>query len=174
MKKILHLLFFAILFANLSFGQIVITEINYNSYGTDDSDYLELYNNSGAAIEMEGYSFSEGVEYVFPSMTFAADEFMVLAASAISLLESHGIDALQWTAGSLGNAEDILLKDANGLEIDYVLYDSAGDWSILASGNGFSLQLCDVNSDNNLVDNWQVSIAPDSDFQFGSQKNTFT
>ena len=53
-----NLLFILILvFMSLkSFSQIVITEIMYNSPDGDDVyEYLELYNNSGDAINIEGY-----------------------------------------------------------------------------------------------------------------------
>ena len=158
MKKHLLTLFNLFTIIGLSYGQIVFTEVNYNSHGTDDSDYLELYNNSGADINMLGYRFDQGFEFTFPDMVFPADSYMVLTVNAKSLMETYGAEGIQWTGGSLGNAEDILLADPNGNEIDYMAYDDGvTGWPTFIDGLGFALQLCDVNADNSLAENWQIT-----------------
>jgi hypothetical protein len=158
MKKLLHVFLFAIFSFGLSNAQIVITEINFNTHGTDDSDYVELYNNSGSDINMANYSFSQGFEFIFPDLLFPADSYLVVTVSAESLMETFGVEGIQWTSGSLGNNEDIILVDTNGNEVDNVLYDSdGGGWPLFADGLGYAFQLCDINADNFTSENWQVT-----------------
>ncbi len=153
---LLTLLFFTTF--GLCSGQIVFTELNYNTIGTDDCDYLELYNNSGADINMAGYRFDQGFDFVFPDMVFPADSYMVLTVNATSLMETYGIEGIQWTSGSLGAGEDILLLNSNGEEIDYIDYDDDfEEWAPIGVGVGFPIQLCDYNSDNSIGSNWQVA-----------------
>ena len=54
---------------NLIFSQVVINEIMYNPPGYQGSDYdyefMELYNPGTAAVDMSGFSFTQGVNHVF-------------------------------------------------------------------------------------------------------------
>jgi len=158
MKKTLLLFLFVFTISGFCSGQIVFTELNYGTLGTDDSDYLELYNNSGADINMAGYRFDQGFEFTFPDMMFPADSYMVLTVNAISMMETYGVEAIQWAGGSLGAAEDILLSDPNGNEIDYINYnDDFEEWAPIGVGVGYAIQLCDFNSDNSIGSNWQAT-----------------
>jgi len=46
--------------------EIVITEIMYNppESGTDSLEFLELYNNGVEIVNLEGFYFAEGIEYI--------------------------------------------------------------------------------------------------------------
>ena len=54
---------------NLVFSQVVINEIMYNPPGYQGSDYdyefMELHNPGATAIDMSGFSFTQGVNHVF-------------------------------------------------------------------------------------------------------------
>lgn len=152
------LLFLAIITA--ASAQIVITEIMYNppESGTDSLEYIELYNNSGAAVDVSGWNFSQGVEYTFPAGTIMqAGSYVTIAKSASVFQSVFGFAPVVWvTNGALTNSpgEDIELRDANGAVIDYVDYMNAAPWPTEANGLGSSLVLCDYNSDNNVATNW--------------------
>lgn len=158
MKKLILPLFFTFLSFGIVSSQIVINEINYNTHGTDDADYVELYNNSGQEIMLLNYTFTQGFEYTFPLIFFPADSYLVLTVSKESLMETYGVEGIQWTAGSLGNGEDIQLLDADGNEVDYVDYDTGDNgWPGFANGLGYAFQLCNVNLDNATSENWQIT-----------------
>lgn len=155
-KKITLSLFGLFLVGWLS-AQIVITEINYNMDGQDDTEYLELYNNNGGPLEMEGY-YLIGVDYTFPAMTFEPGTFIILTEHAKSFEGKFGIAALEWDDSSLNSGgETIILKDPNDVTIDSVSYDDTNEWPRMADGLGSSLEICDVDMDNSGADNWQSS-----------------
>lgn len=157
MIKEFTLSLFGILLVGCLSAQIVITEINYNMDGQDDTEYLELYNNDGGPIEMEGY-YLIGVDYTFPAMTFEPGTFMLLTEHAKSFEGKFGIPALEWEAGSLNSGgETIILRNANDVTIDSVSYDDENGWPRMSDGLGSSLEICDINADNSGLGNWQSS-----------------
>lgn len=140
-------------------AHIVISEIMYNppETGTDSLEFIELYN-AGNTINMQGFAFSAGVDFVFPSFAFPANEYLLVAGNAVAIQNTFGKTALQWTSGGLNNTgEAITLRDNYGAIIDEVTYADVAPWDPLADGFGPSLTLCDVTSDNSLPINWKAS-----------------
>ncbi len=160
MKQLATLfLFLAIFFGQLN-AQIVITEIQYNHPAWDDDEFIELYNNSGSDIQMQGYYIQDAILFTFPNYTFEAGTYLVIARDAGIIMEMYGAEALQWSEGSLSNAgESISLYAPDGGLVDGVNYDDAAfGWPYLADGYGHSISLCDVNADNSNGQNWEITI----------------
>lgn len=142
---------------------LVINEIHYN--GNDaggfvdaDVEFVEIYNNDANTIDLSGYS-STGVDVTFPAGTsIAPGEYIVLALNpAFSLFAGATYQIFQF-AGAAGNGgETIQILDPNGLVVDEVAYSDAAPWPTNADGFGPSLELIDVNSDNNLAASWCAS-----------------
>ena len=144
-----------------SLPKIVITEIMYNSpeTGTDSLEFIELYNDDVIAVDLAGWSFTQGVEYVFPTYTMLPGEYLVVAFNSTAMLYTFGVPSLQWTGGALGNGgEDIELINASAEVIDYVNFGDVAPWPVAADEYGPSLTLCDPSSDNSLAVNWSSSI----------------
>ena len=138
---------------------LVMTEIMYNppESGNDSLEFIEIYN-LGNTLDLAGFNFSAGVSYVFPSVTLAAGEYLLIAGNSAAIQNTFGKASLQWTSGSLNNSgETITLKDNYGVTIDEVAYGNAAPWDPLANGHGPSLSLCDPNSNNSLAQNWKAS-----------------
>ncbi|MGB1205513.1 MAG: lamin tail domain-containing protein [Chitinophagales bacterium] len=139
---------------------LVITEIMYNDAGsgTDTLEYIEIHNAGATDIDISGY-FLGGATFTFPAGTMImAGEYVVTAYSASNMMNTFGVMAMEWTGGGLGNSgETVTLFDVAGAIVDEVPYDDAGDWPTEPDGNGFSLVLCDVTTDNALGANWGVS-----------------
>ncbi len=140
-------------------ANLVITEIMYNSpeSGTDTLEFIEIYNN-GADVNLQGFTFTEGVTLTFPSYDLAANHYVLVAASSAAMQNTFGVSSIQWTSGALSNSgENITIVDPYGYIIDHVPYDDQTPWDSLADGYGPSLTLCDPNSDNSLAINWKAS-----------------
>jgi len=140
---------------------IVINELHYNGpgAGTDLDEFIELYNNGTATVDLGGWSFS-GVTYTFPAGSFIAPgEYRVLAVSSSGFQAVYGFAPdFQWTSGALSNdGEAIVLSNASAQEMDRVAYDDAGAWPLAPDGSGPSLELMDPSLDNNLAGSWQAS-----------------
>ncbi|MCC7505966.1 MAG: lamin tail domain-containing protein [Saprospiraceae bacterium] len=162
MKKTLWTLLFLGSFLASASAQVVITEIMYNppESGTDSLEYVELFNKSNSPLDVSGWNFTQGFEFVFPaSSTINPNSYIVIAKSASAFESVFGFQPYGiWVInGALTNnpGEDIELRDAAGNVIDYVDYMNAAPWPIGANGNGASLVLCDVNADNALASSWQ-------------------
>ncbi len=137
---------------------LVITEIMYNSPGTD-LEYLEFYNNTAAPIDLSGYSIANAVNFSFPAVTLQPGEYFLITDDSVGMANFWGVTAYRWESGSLNNGgEAITLKDSTGEVIDSVFFDDAAPWPTTPDGRGPSLVLCDPNSDNNVGSNWQRAI----------------
>lgn len=160
MKKIFTVL--SILVATLSYAQtgVRITEISYNppESGADSTEYIELYNPTSAAINLNGYSFTSGVVYTFGNVTIPASGYVVVCVDSIAMQNRFGVTAYEWTAGGLSNGgEPIALKDGSGALVDSLRYDDNSPWPTSPDSYGPSLVLCDLNADQTNGANWDTS-----------------
>lgn len=140
-------------------ANIVMTEIMYNppETGVDSLEFIELYNNDNRAWDLQGFYFSKGVDFTFPSTVLNPGDRVVVGVNASALNNTFGINSIQWNAGSaLSNqGEPIVLKDNFGYVIDSVYYKPVLPWDTLANGKGCSLELCDPSSNNSDPANWR-------------------
>lgn len=147
-------------------GSLVINEIHYNpstAQGNDsDYEFLELYNNSSADIQLGGLHFTQGIEYTFPaSSSLSAGGYLVLAAEGTSYLGSTDWGGTTYN-GLSNSGEDIEIRDSLGHLVDFVEYDDYSPWPTEADGDnpdgdGPSLELKDPSLDNSLASSWKVS-----------------
>lgn len=133
---------------------IVINEINYNNPGTDNLEFIELYNNEGTAVDLTGYSFAQGVTYTFGNVTMQPGDYLVLCNDSLEFQNAFGVAAYEWVGSLVNSSETIELVDANMATVDMVTYDDGHPWTQLPDGQGNSLALCDVNADNSMASNW--------------------
>ncbi len=155
----LFLLCFLVSKVILSQNNLVITEIMYNdpSSGTDTLEFIEITNNSDSDINLENYSMY-GVTCNFPEIILSPNNKIVICYDSLKFLNFYNYNAYEWQSGSLSNSGEIIkLIDSEGKTIDSVNYKPNSGWPSNANGNGNSLVLCDINSDNSLPSNWTLS-----------------
>ncbi|GAB4257787.1 MAG: hypothetical protein Kow0027_25130 [Saprospiraceae bacterium] len=141
-------------------SDVVITEIMYNNPGTDDYEFIELYNRGSAAVDMTGWSFSQGVTYTFGNYSLDAGSYVIVAIDSAAFEAAFNVPAFQFTGGLNNGGESIVLVDGSGAVMDSVSYDDEGDWPTEPDGGGPTLVLCDPDSDNADAANWQAAITP--------------
>ncbi len=78
-------------------GPIVINEIMYNpswpyggSYTNDQYEYIELYNISSEPVNLQGWQFTDGIDFTFPE-----DVPVTIPASGYMLVVKHP-EAFMW------------------------------------------------------------------------------
>lgn len=162
MKKYLPILFL-LCSAVLASAQIVINEISYNppESGQDSLEYIELHNIGVASADLSGYSFTAGVELTFDNDIFIeAGGYLVVCESASAMMNVFGVEGIVWDGGMSNGGELVALTDASGVVVDSVAFDDNDPWPNEAEGTdggGASIELCDVNSDNNEGSNWRAA-----------------
>ena len=132
---------------------LLVTEICYNPAGSDDYEFIELYNASANPLDLSGVSLSNAVRFIFPNgSTLASGAFVLVAKSTSSFAERYqtpsslyywpGLTVAGQWSGSLNNAgETLSLVASNGVELSSVSYQPNGVWPDRADGQGSSLEL---------------------------------
>jgi CotH protein/lamin tail-like protein/thrombospondin type 3 repeat protein len=142
---------------------VVINEVHYHPAEGGALEFVELYNNSGTAVSLDGWAFTRGVHHQFPQGTVILDgKFLVIAAYADLLAQTYGIPrqgVQEWTNTALDNGgETITLVDATGAVVDEVEYDDSPPWPAGADGLGASLQRICASADSALPANWSGAV----------------
>ena len=156
------------LFSFLAQAQVVINEIHYKpDVNTQHVEFIELYNAGASAVDLSGWSFSDGVSYQFPASTsLAAGGYLVVAQEPAAVVSKYSASAslvLGPYVGTLKNAgEKTVLRDAAGNKVDEVEYQLGFPWPTVGDavpatspGSGRSIQLIHPSLDNSLGGSWR-------------------
>ncbi len=161
--KIIYLTSFLLFIANISIGQLVISEISYNppESGTDSLEYIELYNPGAEPVDLAGYTIADNNPHVIVEGTVPAQGYAILAINPSAIMSVLGQPSIPIETIALSNGgETITISDASGNVLDQVTYDDNAPWPDFDAGTdgaGASIELCDLDSDNNIGSNWGVS-----------------
>lgn len=145
-------------------GHLVVNEIDYDQAGTDASEFLEIYNGTGAAVNLAGYSVelvngTGGGAAVYqtiplPAVDLADGDYFVVCADAATTFNcdldvSPNTDLIQ-----NGAPDAVGLRDGAGALVDTVSYE--GDTGApYTEGSGVGLV------DDPAVANFGLSRFPD-------------
>jgi len=171
---------------------IVINEIMYKPITGDTSDtYVELYNKGTGAINIGGWQFVSGINYVFPTnTTISPGGYLVIANNVTNLLAHYANLNPNNTLGNftgklsgggerlaLAMPDQVINTNTPGVTktniawivVDEVTYGAGGRWGQWANGGGSSLELVDPRSNHRLASNWadsdETSKAPWTDIE---------
>ncbi|MDI6448632.1 lamin tail domain-containing protein [Anaerobaca lacustris] len=154
-------------------ARVVINELHTNpDVKTELVEFVELYNPGPDAVDLSGWSLSEGVFYTFGAGTvLPADGYIVVAQDLDHLfakwstlrLNLPGHTAVGPFGGKLSNdGERVTLCDAGGNVVDSVTYKLGFPWPTVGDpvpagqrGSGPSLQLVHPDLDNDLGGSWR-------------------
>jgi hypothetical protein len=143
---------------------VKINEIHYNSArNTQLSEFIELYNPTPAAVDLSGWRFNSGVNYVFPAgTTIPTGGYVVIAKNPATIAALYGVTALgPWEGGLDSQGEEIILRDTLGNKIDGVDYGISSPWPATPNGDGPTLELIHPSLDNDFGGDWRAStLAP--------------
>jgi len=126
-----------------------ITEIMYHPQEAGQPDepnaeFIELKNIGTETLNLNLVSFTNGIDFTFPNLELAADEYILIVKDLNAFTARYGIDfniAGQYS-GSLDNrGERIELIDAAGGSIHDFQYENG--WYDITDGLGFSLTVKD-------------------------------
>lgn len=143
-----------------------ITEIMYNPQDPN-TEFVELKNVGTETINLTMASFTNGIDFTFPSMELAAGGYILVAQSPAELEAAAptipaGVEILGPYTGRLNDGgEKIHLVDAIGRTIHE--FDYKDDWYELTDGLGYSLTVvypADTDPDKwNQKSGWRSSLS---------------
>ncbi|NQU21045.1 MAG: lamin tail domain-containing protein, partial [Candidatus Nealsonbacteria bacterium] len=150
--------------------EIVINEIMYHHrpltpvgepVQESPEEWIELYNRSGAPVDLTGWQLADGVDYDFaPGTTIPAGGYLVVARDAAALQAKY--PAVTTIVGNLtrrldNTSDSIVLRDALGNPVDELRYYDGGRWPEFADGGGSSMELRNPWADNSIAEAWAPS-----------------
>ncbi|GMU22997.1 MAG: hypothetical protein AMXMBFR13_30810 [Phycisphaerae bacterium] len=140
---------------------VVINEIMYHPAGAAEpgAEYIELRNLNAAPVDLGGWAFTKGIDYVFPPGTMIpANGFLVIAGDPSLVATTYGISGVLGPyEGVLSNfSDEIELEDHLENRVDFVEYRQEGVWPTGPDGNGPSLEWA-TNLDRRLPGAWRPS-----------------
>ncbi|YCM45453.1 lamin tail domain-containing protein [Verrucomicrobiaceae bacterium 227] len=150
---------------------VVINEIHYDEDDkTIRAEFIELHNPGNTSVDLSGYSFTDGIDFVFPGGTvLAAGAYLVVAEDPATMLSHFGFSS------SLGpflngttlknSGERIVLSDPLGNVVDEVDYGLGFPWPTVGDEIGTSpaspsIELINPLLENDLAGNWRASGFP--------------
>src|SRR5262245_18768526 len=124
-----------------------ITEIHYAPpAGDEDLQFVEVFNDASSVVDLSGWSFSHGIDFVFPEGTLLAGRaYLVVCANAAAVRGRYGIaNVVGDFMGSLSsNGETLEILNESGVREAQVSYRDRGKWPSAPKGTGHTLSLKD-------------------------------
>ena len=153
-----------LLFCCSPVSAIVISEIMYHPQ-TDEphNEWVEIYNETAARIDLSRWQFNEGIDFVFSSGTLLQPRsYLVIARDPATVMSRYGIaNVVGPFLGALNNSSDhVILRDPAGGIMAEVDYQDDGKWPVAADGAGHSLSKFVMRGDPMDPDNWRASPLP--------------
>ena len=151
--------------------KLKFSEIHYNPEGNIESlEFLELRNLESSSVDVSGWTIP-AIGYEFPAGSeIDGESYCIVAKNPTVLAATHdlpaNVDVFGPYAGNLRNGgEEVRLRDNgqyNGKTyfpetIDIVVYDDKTPWATAADGDGPSLELVSLETDNDFAHNWRAS-----------------
>jgi parallel beta-helix repeat protein len=150
----------AYFYENTYNNSIIINEIHFNPAEGENYEFVELYNTGNSVVDLSGYSFTEGIDFTFPTgSSMAQDEYIIIARNA-DTYNGLSCQVFDWDGDPLpNNWSTVQIKDNIGAEIDLVDYYIGHGWPSEPDGAGPSLELRATNLENFYYLNWRASFA---------------
>ncbi len=159
-------------YAPISQAKIIVNEIMYNPPGSQEGEYIELYNAGTSSVELLGYYFSLGIDYTqLTSHIIVTGDYAVICMYTNAVIPYHlsadpskfigEFTSNGWatnTFNGLNNSGEMIeLRDNLGQLVNAVEYEDSYPWPSKADGQGSSLELRDPLIDNSLASSWLAS-----------------
>jgi hypothetical protein len=145
-------------------SSIVINEIMYRPE-SGKTEWIELYNNSGQAINFENWHFADFRDTVKISdngIFIQSNDFLVLAGDSLFLqhqnINPEKVIIIKSFPNLNNDYDDLFLYSSSYRVIDHVLYSSS--WMRRDTDPGISLERINPEISSSLAENWGGSVEP--------------
>ena len=150
-------------------GDVVINEIMQNPNAAADSngEWFEVYNPTADPVHLDGCIIRDsGVNsFTITSLTVPIGGYAVLSNNG-DFNTNGGVSVdYEYSSFALGNGDDEIIIECEGITIDEVQYDGGPDFP---DPDGASMILNNPANDNSVGANWCVSISSYGNGDFGT------
>lgn len=139
---------------------VMISDIDYfTDPGTEDLEFIGLYNPGNSPIELDSCMFASGINFMFPAGTSISPKakLYVTSNAASMFWNSKNVVVYQWESGRLADeGEKIQLVNKYGKVIDQVIYNNKAPWPVLQNSQQ-GISLTRFNVDNHFGEYWKQS-----------------
>lgn len=121
-----------------------ITEVMFDPSEGMDFEFIELQNIGTTSLELEGVRFVEGISFVFPQMTLAPGEFVILVSNQVSFESKYGVGypvAGQYIGKLSNGGEELILQLPAPFKANIQKFTYNDSWYPIADGGGSSLEI---------------------------------
>jgi hypothetical protein len=122
-----------------------ITEIHYAPpAGDEDLQFVEVFNDASSVVDLSGWRFSRGIDFVFPEGTVLAGRaYLVVCAHAAAVASRFGIanTAGDFSGSLSSDGETLEILNESGVREVQVSYRDRGKWPSAPKGTGHTLAL---------------------------------
>ena len=152
-------------------ANVVINEVMYNTPGSPDVEWIELYNTGPDEVELDDWYFIDS-NPTHPECLLMGDlapgEFLLIVGDFATFtaaypsagpLNVNDFDPAGAGFGLSNGGEEIFLYDDDGFLVESVAYDDGGSWPGSPDGDGPSLELVNPWLNNNNATSWEGSLA---------------
>ena len=142
---------------------IQFSELHYNpssEQGPDhEFEFLELHNPGDVAVDLSGWSLSEGLDATLPDSTWIPGGGFLVVTTAPVTYAGLGYPVVDWGSGGLNNSGELLaLRAPDGSVVESVEFSDTGGWDSAPDGQGPSLERLHLHLDAHLPEAWEASI----------------
>lgn len=145
-------------------GDLVLNEFLADptpSQGLPEAEFVEIYNRLAIPVSLEGWSLADGSgAATLPAAEIGPQSYLILCDEADTAAFQAFGPTLGFDPPALNNGGDALrLLDAEGREIDGLVYDDAWYTDPGKASGGFSLERIDPTTACGGRDNWRGTLA---------------
>lgn len=145
-------------FESLYGEKIVINEIMYHPE-VDFPEFIEIMNFGSTPVNLKGFSFSGGINYLFQNdESIEPGTGVVLSDDNARFKNRYDFNANgQYEKQLSNNGETLFLRNGFNQIVDSVTYSDTIPWPEIADGEGYSLELIASDLDNAHWSSWKSS-----------------
>ena len=142
---------------------LVISEIfPIAGVGIDPGDWIEIYNPQSQSVALQNWVIRDASNaFVLPNVQIAPQSYLVISNDTNGFKQTYSnisnLAQTQFPFGFSASGDVIALENPQGCLIDLVQFQASSPWPSILDSTGKSLQLSDLNLDNNLGGSWSLS-----------------
>lgn len=150
-------------------GNVVINEILYRPDGSDNPEFVELYNRSSKNFNLDGWQLGDGAGPISleGAPMLEASSYLVLTGNRSFAASSDEGVYLTGFPSLNDNADAVYIRSETGITIDSLFYDD--NWNAV---EGVSMERRDPAAASNDPFNWSSSSST-AGFSAGKQNSTY-